>query len=231
MIAQLEGPSYTAIDPDVRLMLRVAKDDDVAFRRLIKKYEVRVRNLMAQLVRQPELVPDLTQEAFMRVYRNRNRYVPTARFWTWLSLIARNVASNCRRTLRRRREVRGDVQGGAGVLYLDSLDPCFTPPEHAQLAEVATMVHLAIESLGERQQTAIRLLLYREMSYTEIAETMNVTTMAVKSLLARARSKLQSSLQPYLDHGELPAGVDQTTWSQAVKQQCTAHSQFRNPTS
>jgi RNA polymerase sigma-70 factor (ECF subfamily) len=208
MIAQLKERSYADIDPDVQLMLRVAKDDDTAFRQLLEKYEIRIRNLMAQLVRQPELAPDLTQEVFMRIYRNRNRYVPTARFSTWLSLIARNVASNCRRTLRRRREVRGDVQGGVGVLYLDPLDPCFTPPEHAQLAEVATMVHLAIESLGERQQTAMRLLLYKEMSYTEIAETMNIGMKAVKSLLARARSKLRTLLKPYVDLGELPVSVD-----------------------
>jgi RNA polymerase sigma-70 factor (ECF subfamily) len=212
-------------------MLRVAMDDDEAFRQLLEKYEIRVRNLMAQLVRQPDLASDLTQEVFMRIYRNRNRYVPTARFSTWLSLIARNVASNCRRTLRRRREVKGDAQGGAGVLYLDPVDPCFTPPEHIELAEVAAIVHLAIESLGERQRTAIRLSRFREMSYTEISERMNMTTMAVKSLLARARSKLRGSLKRYLDLGELPASVDQTTWSNAVKPRPAANSQFLNRTS
>jgi RNA polymerase sigma-70 factor (ECF subfamily) len=66
------------------------------------------------------------------------------------------------------------------------------------------MVSLAIQSLNERQKTAILLSKFENMSYQEIADTMGLTTQAVKSLLSRARANLKEILEPYIQSGLPP---------------------------
>ena len=70
------------------------------------RYQSRVLSLLAHLVGGRDLAEDLTQEVFLRVYRARKRYIPGAKFSTWLFTIAGNVASNALRTKSRRKEVR-----------------------------------------------------------------------------------------------------------------------------
>jgi RNA polymerase sigma-70 factor, ECF subfamily len=82
---------YTLADPDVRLMLQVRDDDAHAFEELMLRYQNRLLSLLTHLVGQRDLAEDLTQEVFLRVYRARSRYVPGAKFSTWLFTIAGNV--------------------------------------------------------------------------------------------------------------------------------------------
>jgi RNA polymerase sigma-70 factor (ECF subfamily) len=70
--------------------------------------------------------------------------------------------------------------------------------------ERAELVRAAVESLSERQRMALMLSRFENMSYAEIAETMDLTTKAVKSLLSRARVNLKEILQPYIDAGMIP---------------------------
>ena len=86
-------------------MLQVRDDDAQAFEELMLRYQNRVLSLLAHLVGKRDLAEDLTQEVFLRVYRARKRYVPGAKFSTWLFTIAGNVASNALRTKSRRKEV------------------------------------------------------------------------------------------------------------------------------
>ncbi len=86
-------------------MLQVRDNDGQAFEELMLRYQNRILSLLTHLVSDRELAEDLTQEVFLRVYRARRRYVPGAKFSTWLFTIAGNVASNARRTKARRREV------------------------------------------------------------------------------------------------------------------------------
>ena len=104
-ISESTAERYTLADPDVRLMLQVRDDDAQAFEELMLRYQNRVLSLLAHLVGGRDLAEDLTQEVFLRVYRARKRYVPGAKFSTWLFTIAGNVASNALRTKSRRKEV------------------------------------------------------------------------------------------------------------------------------
>ena len=96
---------YTLADPDVRLMLMVRDDDARAFEELMLRYQNRLVSLLAHMTGQPDLAEDLAQDVFLRVYRARKRYVPGAKFSTWLFTIAGNVAANAQRSRSRRHEV------------------------------------------------------------------------------------------------------------------------------
>ena len=94
---------YELTDPDVRLMLRVRDNDNTAFRELVEKYQGRLVGILNHLVSDRETAEDLAQDVFLRVYRARERYVPTAKFSTWLFTITHNVASNSLRKSSRRK--------------------------------------------------------------------------------------------------------------------------------
>jgi RNA polymerase sigma-70 factor, ECF subfamily len=92
-------------DPDVQLMLKVAAGDNSAFEELVVRYQDRLVGFFFHLVHDRTTAEDLAQEAFLRVFRSRERYEATARFSTWLFRIAHNLASNQKRGAARRREI------------------------------------------------------------------------------------------------------------------------------
>ncbi|MBX3426028.1 MAG: sigma-70 family RNA polymerase sigma factor [Pirellulales bacterium] len=197
---------YTAQDPDVRLMLRVRDGDAQAFEELMLRYQGRVASLMTHLVGRRDLAEDLTQDVFLRVYRARGRYVPGSKFSTWLFTIAHNVAANSRRSAARRREINlAPAPGGdsaANSLEAHALDASgMMPTRLADKAELRQIVELAVGTLNERQREAMLLNKFEHLSYEEIAEVMQLTPSAVKSLLSRARVNLRDVLEPYLQQG------------------------------
>jgi RNA polymerase sigma-70 factor (ECF subfamily) len=202
-ISDSTAQRYTAQDPDVRLMLQVRADDSAAFEDLMNRYQNRVVSLMMHLVGKRDMAEDLAQEFFIRVYRARGRYVPGAKFSTWLYTIAHNVASNALRGLSRRKEVNlanrdsGEFSGNpmdVAALAASGL----MPTRQLDKAEVQEVVKLAIAALSERQRMAVLLNKFEHLSYEEIAEVMQMSPSAVKSLLSRARSNLRDVLDPYL---------------------------------
>ena len=203
---------YQQSDPDVRLMLRVRDDDASAFAELMKRYETRLVRFMYTAGPRRDLAEDLAQETFMRVYRARKNYEPGAKFATWFYTIAGNVARNAARSLGRRREVSevdaprtSDAPSGPQVLAATVLDASgLMPTRLAEGAERAELVRAAVGSLSERQRIALILSRFENMSYIEIAETMDLTTKAVKSLLSRARVNLKVVLTPYIEAGLIP---------------------------
>ncbi|MGI9515444.1 MAG: sigma-70 family RNA polymerase sigma factor, partial [Pirellulaceae bacterium] len=96
---------YELTDPDVRLMLQVRDGSAAAFEELVHRYQTRLTGILEHLVPGQGQAEDLAQEVFMRVYRARESYQPTAKFSTWLFTIANNVASNAIRKLVRRKEI------------------------------------------------------------------------------------------------------------------------------
>jgi RNA polymerase sigma-70 factor, ECF subfamily len=205
-ISDTTALKYTSEDPDVRLMLRVQQDDAGAFEELMLRYQDRVASLMTHLVGKRDLAEDLTQDIFLRVYRSRKRYVPGSKFSTWLYTIAHNVASNSRRSLSRRREVNlvGQESGEYAGNPLDQAALAASglmPTRQLDKAELAGVVQVAIAALNERQRMAVLLNKFEHLGYEEIAEVMELTPQAVKSLLSRARANLREVLEPYLTQG------------------------------
>jgi RNA polymerase sigma-70 factor (ECF subfamily) len=203
-----ESPSKHE-DPDVHLMLRVQQDDPAAYEQLIQTYQVRLIRILQHLVGSEASAEDLAQDVFLRVWRARKGYQPTARFATWLFHIAHNVASNAIRDRKRRKEyqVANADPNQSAVLSIEQMAVASTgamPMRKLDKVERADMVRLAVESLNDRQREALLLSKFEGLCYQEIAEAMELSVQAVKSLLSRARVNLKVLLEPYLDHGQLP---------------------------
>ncbi len=99
---------------DVQLMLDVKSGDDSSFELLLRKYRTPVVNFLNRMVRDTAAAEDLAQEVFLRVYRARGEYLPSAKFTTWMFRIATNLALNALRDGRyRHQEISIDHSFGA----------------------------------------------------------------------------------------------------------------------
>jgi RNA polymerase sigma-70 factor (ECF subfamily) len=142
---------------------------------------------------------DLTQEVFLRVYRARESYRPTARFTTWIHTIAANVASDLRQRAYRRREhgVPAAASATSSAIGLDQLAVAASglmPARQADREELRSVVQTALAGLNERQRMAVLLAKFEQCSLEEIGAAMNLSVPAVKSLLFRARDQLRVAI-------------------------------------
>jgi RNA polymerase sigma-70 factor (ECF subfamily) len=183
-------------------MLRVRNDEPGAFEELVELYQHRLIAVLHHLIGNGEEAEDLAQEAFLRIYRSRHKYRPRAKFSTWLFTIANNLALNHLRSRQRKPVVplAGTDSGPLGPRPAEQLarDQAAQPVQHLQEQELAALIQRAIAGLNERQRMAVVLNKFEDMNYAEIAEVMNLTTKAVKSLLSRARMNLRIALQDYV---------------------------------
>ena len=191
----------TARDPDVGLMVRVRADDRSAFAELVDKYQHRLLAVLAPIVGRREEAEDLAQEVFLRVYRTRHKYTPTARFATWLFTIANNLALNALRDRKRKPAVRLDADPSASGSQPAFQPAADTEPPAAGLdhQELAAAVQAALATLNDRQRLAVVLNKFEDMGYADIAAVMGLSVPAVKSLLCRAREQLRIALTPYIE--------------------------------
>jgi RNA polymerase sigma-70 factor (ECF subfamily) len=204
-ISESTAERYTLADPDVRLMLQVRDDDAAAFEELMLRYQNRLVSLLAHMVGQHDQAEDLAQEVFLRVYRARKRYIPGAKFSTWLFMIAGNVAATEGVGRARRHEVNlAPTTGDTGAMPIEGAALAASglmPTRQLDNAELRDVVRQAIETLNDRQRMAVLLSKFEHFNYAEIAEIMDLSPEAVKSLLSRARTHLREVLEPYLDRG------------------------------
>jgi len=195
-----------ARDPDVRRMLRVRDDEPGAFEELVLAYQARLLGVLTHLIGRGEDAEDLAQEVFLRIYKARKGYRPTAKFSTWLFTIANNLALNHLRGKGRNPTVAldGNSSGASAIRPASERVVSRDGTASAQMrqVELADVVREALEQLGEDQRLAVLLNKFEEMSYADIAVVMGRTEAAVKSLLARARNNLRESLEPYLRTGQ-----------------------------
>lgn len=190
-------------------MLEVRNDSAAAFEELVTRYQSRLVNILRHLVGNREQAEDLAQEVFLRVYRSRKTYEPGAKFSTWLFTIANHVASNALRDRFRRREItlKTHDSGPLGARPIErSLQASSgqMPARQLAKAEMREIVRMSLDSLSERQRMAVLLSKFEGLSYAEIAEVMNISPPALKSLLSRARENLREILEPYIENGASP---------------------------
>jgi len=210
VVSESSARRHALRDPDVRLMLQVRDGSATAFEELMLRYQGRLVTVLEHLVGSRDQAEDLSQEVFLRVYRARESYVPGAKFSTWLFTIANNVASNALRAASRRREVNlaGRESGPLGARPLEVVVQASSgqmPTRQLDKAEMRDMVRIALTALNERQRMAVLLSKFEEMSYADIAQSMELSPQAIKSLLSRARGNLREVLEPYFQHGDPPA--------------------------
>jgi len=182
-------------------MLRVREGDQSAFDELVRRNTHKVHALVYRFLGGAGSAEDVTQEVFMRIYRTAHRYVPSAKFSTWLYRIVANLSFNVIRSRQRKQEYQfsqpgGDDGGGAEPSIQD--DRADSPDRKLADEELHQQIVRAISLLPENQQIAIILHQYEHKGYEDIADVLDCSTMAVKSLLSRARQNLRSTLRRYL---------------------------------
>lgn len=199
-----------ATDEDAKLMLAAQADDPYAFETLTMRNQTRVRSYLQRFIGDAQLAEDLTQEVFMRVYKHRATYRCEAPFSVWLFRIAHNVAFNALRTKRRRPEVLFNaLNAGAsettqvGYEYGLSTRSGATPTQSIARLERQAIVRDAIQKLPPRQRQAVLLARFESMTYQQIADVMEMSPEAVKSLICRAHCKLRNLLAPFFEEGKV----------------------------
>ena len=184
---------------DVQLMLDVKAGDEASFDFLLRKYRLPLVNFLYRMVRDTATAEDLAQEVFLRVYRARKEYSPSAKFTTWLFRIATNLALNSVRDNRYRKlETSIDTpesnQEDAVPRELPARE--MRIDEHLLEQDRVAFIRGAIDALPEKQRAAVLLHKYEEMDYAEISRILGCSESALKSLLFRAYESLRVELAP-----------------------------------
>jgi RNA polymerase sigma-70 factor (ECF subfamily) len=182
------------LDYDAELMLRVKEGDGTSFGVLLEKHRASVIHFVYRLVQEQAIAEELAQEVFLRVYRSRSSYAPTAKFKTWLFRIATHLALNW---LRDERHARGQERLDDGPADLPARQISDRRPsvEQEMVHEVKREeIRQAVAALPEKQRAAVLMHKYEEMEYTQIAKVLGCSDSAVKSLLFRAYEALRARL-------------------------------------
>jgi RNA polymerase sigma-70 factor, ECF subfamily len=183
-----------ALELDARLMLGVKEDDERSMALLLARHRRPVVQFLYRMVRNYAVAEELAQNVFLRVYRSRATYQPTARFTSWLFQITTRVALNW---IRDTRHEAGRISLTAGPERDFDLDiPDQRPAAEQMLLRDARVAEIrrAIAALPERQRAAVLMHKYEEMEYSQIAAALGCSTQTVKSLLFRAYTKLRGTL-------------------------------------
>ncbi len=176
----------------------VSRGDTKAFERLIERHQTLVAGTIARMLGSSSDVEDIAQQVFIRVWKSARRYVARAKFTTWLLKITRNLVFNEMRRTKRRPHVPLHSEPGAE-------DPPFkdettlAPDASLLESELQQAIEEAIQRLPETQRMALVLRRYQQLSYEQIAQVLDLSVPAVKSVLFRARAELRSRLNKYLD--------------------------------
>jgi RNA polymerase sigma-70 factor (ECF subfamily) len=192
------------LDPDAALMLRVKQGDATAFAALVEKYKQPVMNLAWRTLRDETEAEDLAQNVFVQAWKSAERYQATAKFSTWLFTIARNLCLNeIRRRTRHPAESLDQTREDDGEQPLFQVEDkrLAAAPDELLRGELERKVDEALAALPENQRLALALCKQEELSYEEIAEVLDCSLSATKSLIHRARETLKARLKPYLQTG------------------------------
>jgi RNA polymerase sigma-70 factor (ECF subfamily) len=181
-------------DWDAELMLRVRDGDAGSFALLLERHRGPVLHFLYRMVQNEAVAEELTQEVFLRVYKSRGNYEPTAKFTTWVFRIATHLALNWIRDGRSEKSQTSldrEAANGTGRQVPDRHRTVEQELVHqAKLREVRE----AVKGLPAKQRAAVMMHKYREMGYAQIAGAIGCSESAVRSLLFRAYEALRARL-------------------------------------
>ena len=185
---------------DEDVMERCALGSETAFRALVQRYRTRLMNLVCRFINDRDRAEEISQEVFLRVYRNRERYRKSGKFSTWIFTIAVNLTKN---EIRSRVRHKGtfsldavDEESGQGMSFPD-LGP--GPDEDLNAAEIRSKVAEALEKIPPRYREAVILRDVEGLSYEEVGEILRIPGGTVRSRINRARLMLKERLKPQLN--------------------------------
>ena len=161
---------------------------------LLDKHRLSVVHFLYRMVQNQAVAEELAQEVFLRVYRSRSTYEPTAKFTTWLFRIATHLALNAIRD-GKNEKFEQRLDDDSWDLPVRQVSDTRPNVEHAMVYQARLEeVRRAVAGLPEKQRAAVLMHKYEEMEYSQIAKVLNCSESAVKSLLFRAYETLRARL-------------------------------------
>ncbi|MGH7899153.1 MAG: RNA polymerase sigma factor [Candidatus Binatia bacterium] len=186
-------------DPDAQMMLRVRDGDAAAFNELFSKHSPRVVSFVYRFVGSRERAEEITQDAFLQIYGARERYEARARFTTYLYRVAMNLCLNeTRRTSHSGHPVpfEGRFSRDGGVEPEPRAEKYVADIEDLMAArETASRIEAVLKKLPAKQKSAFLLARVQGCSYADVADTLEMSENAVKSLVFRATQTLRWKLR------------------------------------
>src|ERR671917_2041280 len=183
-------PRYTSVQlslpqPDLGVLRKAQRGDERAFTLILRAYEIPVYNYVLRLVNDRSLAEDLTQEVFLRVYQGLPNFSLRSKFTTWLFQVTKNrVLDELRATERRPR----------ALVALDDVPPLEVLDAPFERLEAIDAVWRSVENLNVDLKMALLLRDVVGMSYTEIADALEITLATVKWRIYKAREEIQLAL-------------------------------------
>jgi len=184
---------------DVEVVALAQQGKEAAYRELLTRYERPVFSLIFRMVRDRETAEDLSQETFIKVLNNIDRYSPDFKFSSWLFKIANNLTID---HLRRRRLDTISIEGAPDAVTAESaratsiaiVSANESPLAELESKELGASIERAIAQLRPEYRACIILRHVEDRSYEEIAEIVKLPLGTVKTYIHRARHELRAAL-------------------------------------
>jgi len=191
---------------DEALMLENGRGSEPAYAELVRRHHKSILNYVFRMVQNRQIAEELTQEVFLALVRNRERYQPTAKFTTYLYAIASNIVYKEWSRQKRRPKVFS-----LSAWFHGDNDDEYDPMEHIgddranvlvafERGEVSEAVNAALKHLPDRQREAFVLRRFQDMPYEEMADVLDVPVGTVKSRVVRAERALRPYLEKYREY-------------------------------
>jgi RNA polymerase sigma-70 factor, ECF subfamily len=171
--------------PDFGVLKKAQRGDERAFSLIVRAYETPVYNYVLRLVGDRSLAEDLTQEVFLRVYQGLPKFSLRCRFTTWLFQVTKNRVLDELRAVERRPRA---------VVALDDIPPLEVLDAPVERVEAMDAVWRAVNDLTVDLKMALLLRDIVGLSYTEIADSLEITLATVKWRIYKAREEVQLAL-------------------------------------
>jgi RNA polymerase sigma-70 factor (ECF subfamily) len=171
--------------PDLDVLRKAQRGDEHAFRLIVRAYETPVYNYVLRMVGDRALAEDLSQEIFLRIYQGLPGFSLRCRFTTWLFQVAKNRVLD---------ELRARERKPQSSLTLDDLPPLEVVDAPPERVEAIDAVWRAVAALNPDLKMALLLRDVVGLSYTEIADSLEITLATVKWRIFKAREEVQLAL-------------------------------------
>ncbi len=178
-------------DPDWALVERFKNGDQKAFNQLVCKYKKAIFRLILKMIRNTEDAKDLSQEVFVKAYRNLKDFKGESSFRTWLIRVAINSCIN----FNRKKKLKSFIS------FFEVTKPLVTsnsPAREMEKEKLQKDIDQAILRLPEKQKEVFVLRFYQNLSHHQIAQVLGKTEGAVKSNYFQALKKLKKYLSDYI---------------------------------
>ena len=171
--------------PDFGVLRKAQRGDERAFNLIVRAYETPVYNYVLRLVGDRALAEDLTQEVFLRVYQGLPKFSLKCRFTTWLFQVTKNRVLD---------ELRASERRPRSVVTIDDIPPLEVIDAPVERLEAMDAVWRSVNDLNVELKMALLLRDVVGLSYTEIADSLEITLATVKWRIFKAREDVQLAL-------------------------------------